>query len=64
MITEINEPKIVTKHISCKCECKFDGRKQIQIKNGIMINVDVSDIYLKKITFGIFLYVVAKIVNI
>ena len=25
MITEINELK--TKHISCKCECKFDGRK-------------------------------------
>ena len=38
-----------------------------QIKNGIMINVDVSVknmIYVKKITFGILLHVVVKIVNI
>ena len=27
MITGINESKILTKHISCKCKCKFDGRK-------------------------------------
>ena len=27
MITRINESRILTKHISCKCECKFDGRK-------------------------------------
>ena len=27
MITEINETKTLTKHISCKCKCKFDGRK-------------------------------------
>ena len=27
MITGINESKISTKHISCKCECKFNGRK-------------------------------------
>ena len=27
MITGINESKILTKHLSCKCECKFDGRK-------------------------------------
>ena len=27
MITEISELKILTKHISCKCKCKFDGRK-------------------------------------
>ena len=27
MITGISEPKILTKHISCKCICKFDGRK-------------------------------------
>ena len=38
-----------------------------QIKNGIMINVDVSVknmIYVKKIIFGILLYVVVKMVNI
>ena len=27
MITRINESKILTKHLSCECECKFDGRK-------------------------------------
>ena len=26
MITGINEPKTLTKHISCKYKCKFDGR--------------------------------------
>ena len=27
MITGINESKMLTKHISCKYECKLDGRK-------------------------------------
>ena len=27
MITGINELKTLTKHISCKCKCTFDGRK-------------------------------------
>ena len=27
MITGINESKTLTKHISCKCKCKFDGTK-------------------------------------
>ena len=27
MITKINESKILTKDISCKCKCNFDGRK-------------------------------------
>ena len=27
MIPGINEPKALTKHISCECKCKFDGRK-------------------------------------
>ena len=27
MITGINELKTLTKHILCKCKCKFDGRK-------------------------------------
>ena len=26
-ITRINESKALKKHISCKCKCKFDGRK-------------------------------------
>ena len=27
MITGIKESKILTKHMSCKCKCKFDGIK-------------------------------------
>ena len=27
MIVGINESKILTKHISCECKCRFDGRK-------------------------------------
>ena len=27
MITGINESKTLTKHMSCECKCKFDGRK-------------------------------------
>ena len=27
MVTVINESKTLTKHISCECKCKFDGRK-------------------------------------
>ena len=27
MITGVNESKTLTKHISCECKCKFDGRK-------------------------------------
>ena len=33
MITGINESKTLTKHISCKCKCKFDGRKCNSHKN-------------------------------
>ena len=27
MITEISELKTLTKYVSCKCKCKFDGKK-------------------------------------
>ena len=27
MIKRINKSKTLTKHISCECKCKFDGRK-------------------------------------
>ena len=27
MITGINGPKTLTKHISCECKCTFGGRK-------------------------------------
>ena len=38
MITEINEQKTLTKHISCEFKCKFDEQKVIQINGGITIN--------------------------
>ena len=27
MTTGINQSKTLTKHISCECKCRFDGRK-------------------------------------
>ena len=27
MITGINKSRTLIKHMSCKCECKYDGRK-------------------------------------
>ena len=27
MITGINKSKKLTKHVSCECECRFDGKK-------------------------------------
>ena len=63
LITEKNESKTLTKDTSCKCKCKFDGRK---IKSEIMINVEASAkniIYVKKIIFGILRHVV-KMENI
>ena len=52
MITGINESKPLTKHMSCKFICKFDGKNIIQINGGITINFDVSVknvMYVKKI---------------
>ena len=43
LITGINESKTLTKHISCKCKSKFDGKKMlIQINGEITKNADVS----------------------
>ena len=37
MITNENEAKTMTKHISCDCKCKFNSATcKIQINNGIM----------------------------
>ena len=67
MITEINESKTLTKHISYECKCRFDGKNVIQINGGIMINVDMNVknvMYVKKIMFGILLYVIVNMENI
>ena len=41
MITGVNESKILTNHILCKCKCKFIVRKCHLNQNGITINVGV-----------------------
>ena len=67
MITGINESKLLTKHVSVECKCKFDEENVIQINGGITINVYVSVkyvMYVEKIIFGILLHVVVKIENI
>ena len=77
MISQISELKTFTKHLSCECKYKFDGRKlETQIKSRIMINVCVSTKFFKKkkilcliilcvkIIFGILQHVVVKIVNL
>ena len=69
IMTQISESKILTKHISCKRECKFDGRKcnSNQMWNNekcwceckILKNI----IGAEKIIFEILLHVVVKMVN-
>ena len=55
VITGTNKPKTLTKYISCKCKCKFVGRKcNSDINDGTTINVDMSVkhmMYVKKILF-------------
>ena len=65
MITGINESKTLKKHVSCKCECKFDSKKCNSNQIWNMINVDVSakiqeKMSSKKGIFGILLYVLVK----
>ena len=55
MITGITESKILTKRISRKCKCRFDGKNVIQIIGGIMINGEVNvkkAMCMKKTIFG------------
>ena len=65
MIAGINEPKLLTEHISCKWECKFDGRKcnPNQIWN-VSVKIRKNIMCAKKATFGILLHVVVKMVNV
>ena len=67
MITEINESKILTKHISCECKWKLDEIKcnSNQWWNNNKYDVSVKSImYAKKIILGILLRAVAKMKNI
>ena len=58
MITRINESNILTKHISCKCKYKFDGRNCYSNQKW---NNDKCQC---ECIFGILLHVVVKMVNI
>ena len=52
--------KILTKYIHANENVNLMKENVIQIKSGIMINVDVSEkniIYVTKITFGILLHI-------
>ena len=67
MISEINECKTLTKHISCECKCRFDGRNVIHINGRKTINTHVSVkniVYVKNITFAILIHVAVKMENI
>ena len=63
MITGVNESKTLTKHISCKCEYKFDNRKckSNQRRNE---NLKKNRVCVKNIIFGILLHVVVKMVSV
>ena len=67
MITGINKSKTVTKHRSCKCECRFDDRKCNLNQNwnnskcmGVKMQKNIS---AKNVIFKILQNVAAKMVN-
>ena len=67
MITGINELKTLTKHISCQCKCKSDGRICKSDQWWITKDVDVSVknvMYVKTKMFRILLHLVEKMENI
>ena len=67
MISGINKCKTFTKHISCECKCRFDGRNVIRIngRKTIYTHVSVKNItYVKNITFAILIHVAVKMENI
>ena len=68
MITGINEQKTLTKDVSCKYKCKFDGRKcnSNQKWNNDKCRCECKKHHIreKKIIFRILMHVVAKMVNI
>ena len=64
MIAGINEFKTLTKQRSCECKCRSDGRKcnSDQWWNNEECRCECKNVmYVKKIMFGILLYVIVKI---
>ena len=67
MITRKNEPKILTKDISCECKCKFDRKKYTsdQWWNNDRCRCQFKKRhYVKKSIFGIQLHVAVNMENI
>ena len=65
IITGINKSKTLTKHISCECKCKFDGRSSNsdQLWNNDKCCCECEIMYVKKIMFGILLHEIMKMEN-
>ena len=67
MITNTNEAKAMTEHISCDCKCKLNVQYVIQTKNGIIkhVNMNVKIIvHAKKIIVRILAHVFVRIVSV
>ena len=67
LITRANQSKKLIKHISCKCNCKFDGKKYIEIWNNYKCQCERKNskrkMCTKKFMFRILLNVPGKMVN-
>ena len=67
MITNKNEAKAMTKYISCDGKCKLNIEHVIQIKDGIIkqVNMNVKIIvHVKKIILGILAHVFVRMTSI
>ena len=67
IITGIDESRTLTKHVSCQCKCKFDGRRYNlnYWQNDENANVSVKNImYVQKIMLSILLHVLVKNENL
>ena len=67
IITGIDESRTLTKHVSCQCKCKFDGRRYNlnYWQNSENANVSVKSImYVQKIMLSILLHVLVKNENL
>ena len=69
MITGIIESRTLIKHISCKCKCKFDGRKcnsnqKWNNDSRCEYKIPKNIVCAKMLIFGILLHVVVKMINI
>ena len=67
IITGIDESRTLTKHVSCQCKCKFDGRRYNlnYWQNNENAKVSVKNImYVQKIMLSILLHVLVKNENL